>query len=474
MAIDIIARGMIEESSGDVGQLSEKVNSHTENSDIHVTATDKDNWNGYAAEIEQNKTDISTVKTDIQNLQNQDNVLSSRIDNLSTLSEGSTTGDAELIDMRVGADGNTYPNAGTAVRTQVSELKSDLVDIIMVNRSNQLFNSDNASYHYNYGVNGDRYDRDDMTGDFVEIEPNTIYTLSGTFTYSACLDKDKNWIETYANTTNPYTFTTPNNAKYLYVASANNVYKKIVLNKGNKALPKDDYFEHIYAKVYDYSLYKLPYIKAGKVMCNKGIDTRTAYYAGVECSEKINEIICNWIWEKGTNSGVLALISNPNGADRITNITDLSLHLVLDNNHVKVDVLGGKFGNYYYQNIINKPFATPLELDGVTEHTVTLVADVNTNNVNVYLDNVESFVGTFIPDENITGLDMVIGRYATFEHYTELNRDEVAMPMITKFWCRDINNYVQVSDYFDREDGQLVNTPQGKPYHLMSTLRNLD
>ena len=75
------------------------------------------------------KANISNVKTDIQNLQNQDNVLSSRIDNLSTLPEGSTTADAELADIRVGADGNTYPNAGTAVRTQISELKDDLDEL---------------------------------------------------------------------------------------------------------------------------------------------------------------------------------------------------------------------------------------------------------------------------------------------------------------------------------------------------------
>ena len=60
-----------------------------------------------------------------------------RIDSLSTLPEGSTTGDAELIGIRIGADGVTYPNAGEAVRTQilnektsretaVNELKGDL------------------------------------------------------------------------------------------------------------------------------------------------------------------------------------------------------------------------------------------------------------------------------------------------------------------------------------------------------------
>ena len=44
-----------------------------------------------------------------------------RIDNLAKLDEGSTTGDAELIDLRVAGNGKTYKNAGESVRSQYTE-----------------------------------------------------------------------------------------------------------------------------------------------------------------------------------------------------------------------------------------------------------------------------------------------------------------------------------------------------------------
>ena len=68
-------------------------------------------------QIETNTRNIATNTNDIA-------VLNGRVDEITTLPEGSTTGDAELADIRVGADGTIYPNAGEAVRTQINDVKS--------------------------------------------------------------------------------------------------------------------------------------------------------------------------------------------------------------------------------------------------------------------------------------------------------------------------------------------------------------
>jgi lysophospholipase L1-like esterase len=70
--------------------------------------------------------DDTEIKSNIQTQK-------TRIDNLSTLQEGSTTGDAELIDARIDADGNTYSNVGNNIRNNQKKIKDEIKSISYTN-----------------------------------------------------------------------------------------------------------------------------------------------------------------------------------------------------------------------------------------------------------------------------------------------------------------------------------------------------
>lgn len=79
-----------------------------------------------------------------------------RIDNLAKLEAGSTTGDAELIDIRVGVNGKTYNTAGEAVRNQISEFSKTDATLSVLGKAadadivgKHFFDVDNTSYKLN-------------------------------------------------------------------------------------------------------------------------------------------------------------------------------------------------------------------------------------------------------------------------------------------------------------------------------------
>lgn len=66
--------------------------------------------------VEETKATRSELSTEIGQTKAEIDIERKRINEFTKLPEGSTAGDAETADIRVGADGKTYESAGEAVR----------------------------------------------------------------------------------------------------------------------------------------------------------------------------------------------------------------------------------------------------------------------------------------------------------------------------------------------------------------------
>lgn len=129
-------------------------------------------------------------------------VLKSRMNEFTALPDGSTTGDAELIDIRVGYDGLTYPNAGDSVRSQLNYLNNsinNLKDFINVNinftKTNKYYDKYMQAYEFNNYYQA-----------FIDVIPGQKFLLTSQSNYNACryivVDSENNPLSYSTNTDN--------------------------------------------------------------------------------------------------------------------------------------------------------------------------------------------------------------------------------------------------------------------------------
>ena len=155
----------------------------------------------------------SGIKNDIQTQK-------ARIDAFTSLKEGSTTGDAELIDGRIGANGVTYDNIGGAIRGQISEVNNklqsftlsdsgNLIDITLLQKGKKLNNDGTIVDRSNSGITP-----------YIEIDKNNAYVYN--FIADICFyDNSKTYVSGYSfesvNENVPATLTIPDTGNVKYV-----------------------------------------------------------------------------------------------------------------------------------------------------------------------------------------------------------------------------------------------------------------
>ena len=168
---------------------------------------------------------VEEIDKQIENKANQTDldVERARIDSFTRLSEGSTTGDAELIDARVGTDGVIYSNVGNSIRTQINRIDSNIESYI----------GQSLKYKYEW-INGGYIDNTNGNlvnnnnwkyTDFIKITDNiksfgVFTTLDGSFSYNAFYDINKEFICNFK--VDSSVVDVPTNAVYFRISSTIN------------------------------------------------------------------------------------------------------------------------------------------------------------------------------------------------------------------------------------------------------------
>ena len=212
-----------------------------------------------------NKVDTEVAKVNAQ-LSQEIFVERQRINNFAKLEEGSTTGDAELVDARTGMDGTIYDNVGSAIRSQITSVKKDVDDITLTEKSINIIDRDSKKNQIQGYIQADGTVRPYETlwcTDFCEIDEEKFYGLSYFVDSYCAFYSDSNELissgkpsDFREHVNNFIVLTPPSNSKYVRLTyQPDNVGKINVLEL--------DSVEQInqYSATYIYDYYSIKKIK---------------------------------------------------------------------------------------------------------------------------------------------------------------------------------------------------------------------
>lgn len=174
-----------------------------------------------------------------------------------------TDGNSELLDIRVGANGETYESAGEAVRKQVGSLSEDIVtqnlmgeNVITADRTDFLIPSINL-YNKAKVETGFRYEKGEKKVDAgfetisLRCRPNTTYSTN--YYYNLFINywdyNGKYLSQTYLNITGSGTFVTPEKA---YTVTISNKVNPVMNNHDLLMVVKGNSIPSKYVPFYIY------------------------------------------------------------------------------------------------------------------------------------------------------------------------------------------------------------------------------
>lgn len=192
-----------------------------------------------------------------QIVENTTSDLNERISNI--IADGTQTeGNTELIDIRIGADGEVYQTAGDAVRRQVGEIKGDLDNlkssiVDKIEPTNKFNLQDVTKGCILYLTDGNEHDNDNFVtsgkisvtvGDIVRLYVSNNLTLATNFESLCCYDINGKYL---GGTKSVTTFKIPyDKASYIRFSVGSRVYTNRMLTINTIPTEYSDYFTPYY------------------------------------------------------------------------------------------------------------------------------------------------------------------------------------------------------------------------------------